>query len=79
MRFRGITLPMHHGANINKVESDVDAYNAALNANEFEDEWNETAMDGEQSDGVDTAGNETDNLVDSEGIVYPAGARGGVE
>lgn len=79
MRFRGIALPMHCGANINKVGTDIDAYKAALNTNELDDNEIETAMDGAQSDVADTEDNEIDNLVDREGIVYPAGARGGVE
>lgn len=79
MRFRGIALLMHHRASINKVKTEAGTSNAVLNINKLEAVGTERVMDGVQRRVVDKVGHETDNLVDSEGIVYPAGARAGVE
>lgn len=79
MRFRGIALLMHHGANINKVETDVDTSNALFNADGIRGSEAGRVMDGAQRGVADKVSHELDNMVDSEGIVYPAGARAGVE
>lgn len=79
MRFRGIALLMHHRANENNINKNVKQSIAAPVINELDIFEACNVMDDIRSDRIVTVGDESDNLVDSEGIVYPAGARAGVE
>lgn len=79
MRFRGIALLMHHRANENNVYKNIKQSIAALGINEFELFEASDVMDEFCGESIVAVGGESDNLVDSEGIVYPAGARAGVE